>query len=178
MAIPHVEWFHSGWCKSLSLHHTLKYLKFDYHELQHLQAKRTFDDVNDHVKDYAPEKYARIADLRILSPYLLHNFVNDFAPSTFLSRNLGIVLHHIEQYYSVQNRTGLLYSRSDPTISLEPKDWLAMDGIYKRQLVEVSLLFHWNMFPLLLIRDMHKRTDIIKVNRDASHCSYCTTDVI
>ena len=27
--------------QSISLHHTLKYLKFDYHELEHLQAKRT-----------------------------------------------------------------------------------------------------------------------------------------
>ena len=155
--------------QSLSLHHTLKYLKFSYSEVEHLQTKRTSDNTADHVKDYAPGKYARLTDLKILSPFLLHNFVNDFAPSTFMSRNLGMVLHHIEQYYSVQSRTGLTYSRADPNISLEPINWLAMDSCNGRATVEVSLLFQWNLWPLLMIREMHQRVDVVKVNRDWMH---------
>ena len=148
---------------SLTLRQSLKYLHFDFDDHHTLRHKRESTEITDQTKDYSSAKYKRVKDMKILSPYLLHNLVNDFAPSTSISRILATSIHHIEAYYSVDNRTGEFYSRQDPTVSLEPLAWLQVQTT-KGRTSNISLLYNWNMGPLSILN--HKRVDIMTLQRE------------
>lgn len=122
---PHLNGFTAeGVADPVPIRLNLKYLEVTDAQRTVMSSKRTSADLSHTSKSYLPKKYKRQHDLMNLSPFVLNNIVNDFAPSTSSTRALAAAIFHIESFYSVDNRTLHTYDRRDPTLSLEPSAWL------------------------------------------------------